>query len=81
MCCGHFSKFQCNLLHGQHDSCKENRYSEPPISDHPKCEDLMVADGSGGGYLRESNHNGLRYDMVVPYCHTRFLEYSEQHSE
>ena len=45
MCCGHFSKFQCNLPHGQHDSCKENKYSEPPISDHPKCEDLVVAYG------------------------------------
>ena len=45
-CCRHFSKFQCNLLHRQNDSCKENKYSQTaPISDHPECEDLVVTYG------------------------------------
>ena len=33
---------------------------EPPVSDHPKCKDWVVAYGlTGGGRLQESNHRAL----------------------
>ena len=41
---------------------------EPPVSDHPRCEDLVVAyDRQSlmtGGRLQESNHRGIFQEDV-----------------